>query len=314
MVSEAAMSSYCEIPFLSATTLDDALTSSGSGKAALQKYRQEMRRKLDPGMRISVGRGGTLQLTSVPALACIATATRWNMHDALKLMEIYKKAGFGDLSRSKDYKYVMSLVGEAVRARVRSNEAGVAKTALMEIIPGCWEELTTEYKEVRSLTECMHDIFVKVDQQAEQMKRWAGRLVRFEGANALVTIETGEREQLRTVDSGYLKSAGIHRNGTPFVLHEYRWSPDTTMSLFFPAFDLNYDAKAEAALLERLNNYARPLPEPPVGLLPVDFIPGESRPAANPAPVRAETTRAAEPVRVETARAEPAPRAKVSAS
>ncbi len=296
------MSCYCEIPFLSATTLDDALTSSGSGKAALQKYRQEMRRKLDPGMRISVGRGGTLQLTSVPALACVATATRWNMHDALKLVEIYKKAGFAHLTRSKDYKYVMSLVGEAVKARVRSNEAKVSKTAVMEMIPGCWEELTTEYQVVRSLTECMHDIFVKVDQEAEQMKRWAGRLVRFEGENALVTVETGEREQLRTVDSGYLKSAGIHRNGAPFVLHEYRWSPDTTMSIFFPAFDLNYDAKAEAVLMERLNNYARPLPEPPVGLLPVDFVPGEKRSDSSRQPIQAETAKAAEPMLAPTAK------------
>jgi hypothetical protein len=304
-MTEAAMSCYCEIPFLSATTLDDALTSSGSGKAALQKYRQEMRRKLDPGMRISVGRGGTLQLTSVPALACIATATRWNMHDALKLVEIYKKAGFAHLTRSKDYKSVMNLISEAIKAKVKSNEAKAAKTTLMEIIPGCWDELTTGYKVVRSLTECMHDIFVKVDQEAEQMKRWAGRLVRFEGENALVTVETGEREQLRTVDSAYLKSAGIQRNGAPFVLHEYRWSPDTTMSLFFPAFDLNYDAKAEAALLERLNNYARPLPEPPVGLLSVDFVPGEKRSESSRQPMLEETVKAAAPM--------PTPKMKVTA-
>jgi hypothetical protein len=290
------MSCYCEIPFLSATALDDALTSSGSGKAALQKYRQEMRRKLDPGMRISVGRGGTLQLTSVPALACIATATRWNMHDALKLVEIYKKAGFAHLTRSKDYKCVMNLVSEAIKARVKSNEAKVAKTTVMEIIPGCWDELTTEYKVVRSLTECMHDIFVKVDQETEQMKRWAGRLVRFEGENALVTVETGEREQLRTVDSAYLKAAGIQRNGAPFVLHEYRWSPDTTMSLFFPAFDLNYDAKAEAALLQRLNNYARPLLEPPVGLLHADFVLGEKRSESSRQPMQEETVNAAAPM------------------
>jgi len=300
-----AMSSYCEIPFVSATTLDEALTSSGSGKAALQKYRQEMRRQLDPGMRISVGRGGTLQLTTVPALACIATATRWNMQDALKLVEIYNKAGFAQLTQSKDYKYVMNLMCEALKAKVRSTEEG-ARTAVTEIIPGCWEELTTEHEEVRSLTECMHDIFVKVDQQAEQLKRWAGRLVRFEDENALVSIETGEREQLRVVDGAYLKSAGIHRNGAPFVLHEYRWSPDTTMSLFFPAFDLDYDAKAEAALLERLNNYAKPLPEPPAGLLPADFVVAKSGSGSIPQPVKAEGAKAATVA--------PVPRAKVSAS
>jgi hypothetical protein len=305
MMTGPAMSAYCEIPFLSATALDATLTSSGSGKAALQKYRQEMRRRLDPGMRISVGKAGTLQLTSVPALACVATATRWNMHDALKLVEIYKKAGFAQLTKTKDYKYVMGLVGEAVKARVRSSEAKPEGTAVMEVIPGCWEELTTEHKEVRSLTECMHDIFVKVDQETQQMKRWAGRLVRFEGENALVTVETGERERLRTVDSAYLKAAGIGRNGAPFVLHEYRWSSDTTLSIFFPAFDLNYDAKAEAALLERLNNYARPLPEPPVGLLSVDFVPGEKRSESSRQPMLEETVKAAAPM--------PTPKMKVTA-
>ena len=306
MTEATTLSSYREIPFLSATTLDDALTSSGSGKAALQKYRQEMRRKLDPGMKISVGRGGTVQLTSVPALACIATATRWTMHDALKLVGIYKRAGFVDLTKSKDYKRAMSLVGEAVKAKMRSNERDVAKTAVMEIIPECWEELTTEYEVVRSVTECMHDILLRVDQEAEQMKRWAGRLVRFEGENALVSIETGDREQLRSVDSGYLKAAGIHRNGAPFVLHEYRWSQDSTMTIFFPAFDLNYDAKAEAALLERLNSYARPLPEPPVGLLPADFVQGKNRADSSRERSEAESAKAVQ--------AEPAPRAKMTAS
>jgi hypothetical protein len=232
--------SYCEIPFVSATTLDGALTSSGSGKAALQKCRQEMRRQLGPGMKISVGRGGTVQLTSVPALACVATATRWNMHDALKLVEIYKDNGFDHLTQSDEYQQAMSLVGEAIKARMRTGDANALKASVMDIIPECWEALATEHEVVRSVSESMHDILLKVDRQAEEMTRWAGRLVRFEGENALVTIEAGEREQLRTVNSAYLKAAGIHRNGAPFVLHEYRWSPDATMSIFFPAFDFSY--------------------------------------------------------------------------
>src|SRR5690349_19004044 len=109
------MAAYCEIPFVSATTLDMALTSSGSGKAALQKYRQQMRQQLDPGIKISVGKGGTIQLTSVPALACVATASRWNMKDALKLVKIYNMNGFEDLSKSNDYKEAMCLVGEAIK-------------------------------------------------------------------------------------------------------------------------------------------------------------------------------------------------------
>lgn len=280
------MSHFCEIPIVSATTLDQTLTASGSGRAAIQKYRQQMRRNLDPGMRISVGRAGTLQLISVAALACVATATRWNMKNARKLAGIYKKAGFGHLTRSKHYKSAMGMVGQAVRARVQNPETKAAKTALMEIIPGCWEELTCEQEVVRSVTRSMHDIFVKVDREVGEMRRFPGRLVRFEGENALITIDNGEREELRSVDGAYLKSAGICRNGAPFVLHEYRWSPDTTMSVYFPALDLDSDPATEAELAARLKGHEKPLPEPPAGLLPVDFVPkasgrkaGHTRPA-----------------------------------
>jgi hypothetical protein len=269
------MKYLCEIPFVSATSLDEALTSSGPGRSAIQKYRQEMRKSLDPGLLISMGRAGTVQLTSVPAMACVATATRWNTKDARKLASVYRKAGFVHLTRSKDYKNAMDLVSQAVKARVQAREAGSAKAAVMELIPGCWEALTSKQEVVRRVTRSMHDIFIKVDEEVEQMKRFPGRLVRFEGESALVTINTGEREELRQVDSGYLKAAGICRNDAPFVLHEYRWSPDTTMSVYFPAFDLEYDEAAEAELMDRLDRRERPLPEPPSGLVSLDETPAD---------------------------------------
>jgi len=266
-----SITSFCEIPFLSATTLDAALTSSGPGKAAIQKYRHQARQSLDPGMKISVGRGGTLQLTTVPALAYVATATRWNKKDASKLVDFYKKAGFVQLARSKDCKRAVHLVSQAIQTRMRSKEAKASKDSIADIIPKCWIELTTEHTVVRDLIFSMHDVFLKVDQEAEQIRRLPGRLVRSEGKNALVTIDTGDKEELRIVDGGYLKSAGIHKNGTPFVLHEYRWSPDIMMSLFFPALDLNYDAAAELARIKSLMDYEEPLPVPPAGLLSPDF-------------------------------------------
>src|SRR5438876_11853849 len=79
------VTNLCEIPIVSATALDETLTSSGPGKAAIQKYRHEMRKKLDPGLKISIGRGVTEWLTDVPPLFCGSTASRWNMKNALKL-------------------------------------------------------------------------------------------------------------------------------------------------------------------------------------------------------------------------------------
>jgi hypothetical protein len=273
----------CEIPFVSATALDETLTSSGPGRSAIQKYRQEMRRTLDPGKLISMGRAGTVQLTSVPALACVATASRWNMKDAHKLADAFRKAGFNQLKKSASYCRIQTLMGEAVKARVRGADTEGSKTAMTDLIPGCWESLHGDPKVVRRVICAMHEILMKVDEELDQMKRFPGRLVRFEGDSALVTIDTGEREELRLVDGAYLRSAGISRNGAPFVLHEYRWSPDTTMSVYFPAFDLDRDEAAEDELIARLDRREKPLPEPPPGLVPVDAAPVRSRELARPA-------------------------------
>jgi hypothetical protein len=293
--NEISIISFCEIPFLSATILDAALTSSGSGKAAIQKYRHQARKTLDPGLKISVGRGGTLQLTTVPALAYVATATRWNKKDASKLVGLYKKAGFIQLAQSKDCKRAVHLVSQAIQARMRNKEAKASEASVAEIIPRCWIELTTEHEVVRDLTMAMHNIFLKVDQEAEQIRRLPGRLVRSEGKGALVTINTGDKEELRLVDGSYLKSAGIHQNGTPFVLHEYKWSPDTTMNLFFPALDLNYDTAAEAARMQTLKDYEIPLPAPPAGLFSSDFV-AEANSTESAEPVAQEPTDASETV------------------
>jgi len=272
----------CEIPFVSATALDETLTSSGPGRSAIQKYRQEMRRTLDPGKLISMGRAGTVQLTSVPALACVATASRWNMKDAHKLADAFRKAGFNQLKKSASYSRIQTWLGEAVKARVRSADTEVSKTGMMNLIPGCWESLNGNPDVVRRVTCAMHAILTKVDEELDQMRRFPGRLVRFEGESALVTIDTGEREELRLVDGAYLRSAGICRNDAPFVLHEYRWSPDTTMSVYFPAFDLDRDEAAEAELIARLDRREKPLPEPPPGLVPVDAVPAQGQEFSGP--------------------------------
>jgi hypothetical protein len=247
-------------------------------------------------MRISVGRGGTLQLATVPAVAYVATAARWHKNDALKLVNLYKKAGFVHLVRSKDYKKATNLMTQAIQDTVRTGKGKSSQTSVAHIIPKCWAELTEEHEVVREVTQSMLQIFFKVDQEAEQIRRLPGRVVRFEGGNALVTINSGDKEELRLVDSSYLKSAGIQDDGTLFVLHEYKWSPDSTMSLFFPAVDLSYDAEEEKAALARLKEADhKVLPAPPEGLFRPDFVPEEETTASHaesPAQEIAEATEA----------------------
>jgi hypothetical protein len=253
------MKALLEVPFTSATMLD---SSFKVGVQALRKYRQTLRKTLDPGIQFSVGRAGTIQLNTVAALDCVATAGRWNAGDAEQLENVYKSAGLTKLVQSKKYGVALRLAREALQGEVRG------RTNLAGQISQCVAALTVRDRVVRGVAMTMGTIMRKVDAQLYQMKRLPGRIVRFEGPEALIVVDTGEREELRSVDGGYLKILGLQDRGAPFVLHEFKWSPDTTMSVFFPALDLEETESANLELEKRLKAAERPMPEPPE--IPVD--------------------------------------------
>jgi len=84
-----------------------------------------------------------------------------------------------------------------------------------------------------------------------------------EGPETLVVVDTGEREELRSVDSRYLRSLGLQESGAQFILHEFSWSPDSKMFVFFPALDLERTAAATSGLEAELKALEKPLAEPP---------------------------------------------------
>jgi hypothetical protein len=240
-----------EIPFISATLLDSSFRVGG---AAIRKYRQTLRKTLDPGIQFSIGRAGTIQLNTVAALDCVATAGRWKAGEAEHLENVYKSAGLTKLVESKKYVDALKLTREALQGEIRT------RTNLVGQISQCVAALAVSDPVVRAVAFTMGSIMQKVNAQLQQMKRLPGRIVRYEGGEALIVVDTGEREELRSVDSNYLTSLGLQDRGAPFVLHEFKWSPDTTMSVFFPALDLaeGVDPKLE----KRLKAAEQPLPEP----------------------------------------------------
>jgi len=248
------MKDLLEVPFTSATMLD---SSFKVGVPALRKYRQALRKSMDPGIQFSLGRAGTVQLNTVAALDCVATAGRWNAGDAGQLENVYKSAGLTKLVQSKRYGIALDHAREALQGEIRS------RTNLMGQIAQCVMALAVSDPVVRGVAETMGVIMRKVDAQLQQMKRLPGRIVRYDGPEALIVVDTGEREELRSVDAGYLKTLGLQDRGAPFVLHEFKWSPDTTMSVFFPAVDLDAAEGSETALEKRLKAAERTLPEPP---------------------------------------------------
>src|SRR5690349_11298909 len=106
------MKEFIEVPFISATTLDSAFSAGGP---ALRKYRQALRKKLDPGIQFSVGRAGTIQLNTVAALDCVATAGRWKGGEAEKLESVYKSAGLTRLVQSKRYGDALNVARKALQ-------------------------------------------------------------------------------------------------------------------------------------------------------------------------------------------------------
>ncbi|WP_321472353.1 hypothetical protein [uncultured Paludibaculum sp.] len=257
------MKEFLEIPIISATMLDSAFSA---GIPAIRKHRQAIRENLDPGIRFSIGRGGTVQLSSVPALDCLATAGRWRTGDADHLASAYRSAGLTKLVRSEKYGKALNMTREAVQVQARRAGASFTQSNSVELITQCVVGLAMTEPAVRSVAKAMGVIMRKVDAQLEQMKRLPGRIVRSDGPETLVVVDTGEREELRSFQSGYLKSLGLHAPGAPFVLHELSWSPDTKMSVFFPALDLNQADEMTSELEEQLKAAEEPLPEPSAAL------------------------------------------------
>lgn len=254
-------SGVCEVPFISATILDDVL--SVSKKSAIPKYRQTLRKILAPPQPISLGRKGTVYLDSMATMSCLAVAGRWSMDEALKLAGKYQKTGFSQIAVTPEYRQAQTLLEEAVKANVQQ-DTDMGGDHITRVIARSWEKLAAQDDGVRRLAVSLRDMFATVTEEVLQMNRVPGRLVRFEGPDALISLDTAEQDadNLRLVPGDYLRAMGTGRNGDVFVLHEYRWSPDTTMSMYFPAVDFDYNPAELVALMARMKAHEKPLPQP----------------------------------------------------
>ena len=255
------METLLETPLISATTLDEVLRSAHR-QAAAQKYRQRIRKTLrDPKIGISLGKGGTVQLTNIAVVACVATAGRWQLSDGEKLADVYKSEGLVDLITSQSYKRMLQLVRADLKKRLKSITHGQSRVAVSRLIPESLAALITAEPVVQEVIHSLREILARVDDKTKQLNRLPGQLVRFDGPEAIVTVNIGEREELRSYDSEYVKSFGLYESGSPFVLHELSWSPDSLMSVFFPALDLKDQWSPD--LERRLKEHESSLPEPP---------------------------------------------------
>jgi hypothetical protein len=243
-----------EIPIVSATALDSSLGQSST--AGVQKARQALKQQFGPYDAVSLGRHGTAHLTNAALLTCLTTDRRWDRVRANVLCSAYREAGLESLVASKKYQAALDLTKKSLQqAAATTKGLGVAA-----LVARTLSNLILGNALVREVATEMTRISTRVGERLPEESRLPGRVERFEGPEALVVIDTGEREELRRVDAHYLQSSGIVEPGDAFMLHELRWSPDATARVYVPAVTLPaVDAAAEKAELEAAET---PLPRP----------------------------------------------------
>ena len=230
-----AMKHLVEIPLLSSTSLDYTLLQ-GVNKRTLQKRRSDIRKFLglpEPEL-ISLGRHGRFNLETPSMLLCQLTATRWPERSySEKICNAFLQSGLSEVANSTVYQESLDLAVDSVKDAVRSS---VDNSGIPVIVNRTMHHLATDAEPVRELARLYSNVVEQVAAGLSEVKRLTGEVVRFEGSDALLTVDNGEREELRLVDAEYLKHSGIDQEQEAFVLFEQRWSPDTTVGYYQPAF------------------------------------------------------------------------------
>lgn len=248
-----------ELPLLPATTFDPILSGGGS-KDAVQKLRKELRKELgtdDVDTFWSFGRHGTVNLEPSPLFNCLVTGTHWDRKRAQHLARAYNDAGFRKLIHSASFKKAIKIAGETLKALYRPASMGGGEP--MATIVGALSDLIANDVQLRAVAQEMTEINRKVDESLPEVRRYAGQLVRIDGDEALVTLEIGDREELRMLHADLLRATGIVEEGASFVLNEMNWTPGLKSSMVMPAVDLDVvDAQRE----QRLSDAETPLPRP----------------------------------------------------
>jgi hypothetical protein len=244
-----------EIPIVSATALDSTL-SGGKSKAGIQKLRQHLRGIVGEGHLLSVGDYGTVSINNYALLTCLETGFCWGPTQRDRLTMAFKRAGLTKLVKSKLYRDAMVRAVEAIQGAANSQYSG--RVSMVANVVGA---LVIRDATVRDVADEMHTINVAVDDELEEVKRLPGQLVRHEGHEAVIVLNTGEREELRAVDASYLQATGIEKPGDPFVLQQLKWSADRTASVYLPAVDPE-EATISDAHRAKLERAESPLPRP----------------------------------------------------
>lgn len=207
------------------------------------------------GIGFSLGRRGNVQLANPAMMSCLM-ASYAGSGLSERLEKAYREAGIADLVVSKTYQKALKLAEKAVRRT--SAETQTRPTAM--VMAESMASLYNQYAAVRRVTNEIHRIMTDVDLQFEEVENIPGRLVRFEGNEALVVVHEDGRDQLQTYPADLLRDLGIGETQSTFVMQRLR-SGFVEVKIFFPAVGVESDGAAEVPP-EEYN-----LPTPPKAVL-----------------------------------------------
>ncbi len=247
---------FLEQPVIAASAIDCFVEN----QPGTQKLRRELIRKFDwPGNLAYLGRWGRVSLNHAALLECLAASQGSNRRRAFELGELYNRAGLAELVKSGKFANVLNVVDESVRQRVAMPNRMDPARLLNETL----KDLVVSNQEVREVAVQMTAITKKVDTELSQVRRHFAYVERIEGDEALSVVTTGDREELRIVDTKMLRAVGVEASKDIFILYEFQWSPGMVASVCVPAVLLRSAERQDE--IERqeaeLLKYETPLPK-----------------------------------------------------
>lgn len=219
---------FLEQPVIAASAIDCFVEN----QPGTQKLRRELIRKFEwPGNLAYLGRWGRVSLNHTALLECLAASQGSSRSRAFELGELYNHAGLADLVRSGKFGNVLNIVDESVRQRVAAPNRMDPARLLNETL----KDLVVSNPEVRDVAVQMTAITKKVDTELSQVRRHFAYVERIEGDEALSVVTTGDRQELRIVDTKMLRAVGVEASKDVFMLYEFQWSPGMVASVCVPA-------------------------------------------------------------------------------
>ena len=259
---------YFELPLVASTSLDWFLGKEAAD-TTLQKRRGAIRSALGLAAKdvawmrkASLGRKGSFQLEPSLVLMCLQTEMRWPKASYLNaLSETFSVYGLPQLVRSSTFMALAEMIVKTVETVVTAQSA-VPGVTLGRTVNHVIRQMSATNPVLRRAAQSYSEIMREVAEALPEVDRLPGHVVRVEGPESLILVETPEGDDLRWVDSDFLTTFGLDEADAPFVLMDQHWSPDVRTSYFQPAIvDSGVSSDQLAQIEDDVREYERPMRE-----------------------------------------------------